>query len=76
MNHLYGDQPRNEAAWQNTMAGHVKKIKVNPLDETETEFIDLDIVMKYYLDEYRSLRRQTQLRINKLFGEMLRTNDQ
>ena len=75
MTFLYGDPPRHQPAWATTLQGHVKKIKVNPLDDTESDFIDLDIVMKYYLDEYRTLRRDNQRRINKLFGEMLRTNE-
>ena len=42
--------------WKRKVRVHVKKIKVNPLDETETDFVDVDMIMRYYLEEYRNLR--------------------
>lgn len=32
-------------------------MKVNELDEAETDFIDIDIVIGFYIDDYRSLRK-------------------
>ena len=43
--------------WKRKVRVHVKKIKVNPLDETETDFVDVDMVLKYYMEDYRALRQ-------------------
>jgi hypothetical protein len=44
--------------WKRKVRVHVKKIKVNPLDETETDFVDVDMVLRYYLEDYRTLRQK------------------
>jgi hypothetical protein len=37
---------------------NVIKRKQNPLDEHQTEYVDLDLVISYYLDEYRTIRKK------------------
>ena len=61
MNHMHGGIERDALNtvmenWKRKVRVHIKKIKVNPLDETETDFVDVDMIMRYYLEEYRNLR--------------------
>jgi len=61
MQHMHGGIERDALSvemdkWKRKVRVHVKKIKVNPLDETETDFVDVDMIMRYYLEEYRNLR--------------------
>lgn len=35
---------------------NVRQYRVNPLDEKETDFVDVDMVMRHYLEDYRNLR--------------------
>lgn len=49
------------------------------MDEHQTDFVDLDQVLSYYLDEYRTLRKGNQLKICKSFGNHereMRRNEQ
>ena len=57
MNFLYNENPRDIERWTKKIKSKVKKIKVNKFDENETEFVDIDLVMSYYMDEYKYLRR-------------------
>ena len=43
---------------------------MNPLDENETDFIDLDLVLSFYMDEFRALRKKNQKKICRLFAEV------
>lgn len=38
-------------------------MKVNELDEAETDFIDVDIVISFYIDDYKKLRKANQINI-------------
>ena len=53
MNYLYNEHPRDIEAWAKKIKAKVKKIKVNKFDEKETDFIDVDLVMNYYMEEYK-----------------------
>ena len=44
--------------WKRKIISHKYPIKVNQLDESMTDFVDIDIVMKYYLEDYRTLRKK------------------
>ena len=35
-------------------------MKINELDEAETDFIDIDLVLSFYLEDYKKLRRANQ----------------
>jgi hypothetical protein len=39
---------------------------VNKLDENETEFVDVDLVLSFYMDEFREVRKKT---INKIIKQ-------
>lgn len=53
--------------WKRKIITHKYPMRVNPLDESMTDFVDVDIVMKYYLEDYRTLRKQIQGNICKTF---------
>ena len=46
LNFLYNDRDdREPEKWDKNIKGNVKKIRVNPHDENEIEFVDLDAVI-------------------------------
>jgi len=56
MNFLYMDRLRDVEKWQKQIKNNIMKIRVNPMDEQEQEFIDVDVVLKLYVEEYKGLR--------------------
>ena len=54
---------------------NIKKIKVNALDEAETDFIDLDTVLNYYIDEFRLLKKKKMQTISKVIEKQIRANE-
>jgi len=60
---LYGDHPFDKAAWVKKVTDNKSRIKVNELDDHETDFIELDCVLNLYLENYRDLRRENQKKI-------------
>lgn len=74
MGFLYGDLPRDSEKWTKKIKSQITKVRENKLDENETDFIDVDLVLSYYLEEYRNLRRLNMQRIAKAIGETNRRN--
>ena len=60
---IYGDLAKDIEYWQKRITANLHKIKVNELDDAETEFIELDLVLDFYLEDYRKLRRANQRKI-------------
>jgi hypothetical protein len=58
MQYLYNELPRDVEKWAKRIKSRVKKIKVNKLDDNETDFIDVDLVLSYYMEEYREVRKK------------------
>ena len=53
--------------------GHVIQRKIGPMDDTLTDFVDLDQVIHYHLQEYRDVRRKNQKNICNIFNEYERS---
>lgn len=64
-NLLYGDHPKDLEAWQQQIKKNIQRMKVNELDEAETDFIDIDLVLSFYIEDYKKLRRANQENIVK-----------
>jgi len=47
---------------------------VNKLDDTETDFVDVDLILGFYLEEYRYLRRKNMGKILSNIKEFNRRN--
>jgi len=45
----------------------LRKIKTNELDDFDLEFIDIDLLMQMYIDEFKSFRKSTVKRIQKTY---------
>jgi hypothetical protein len=60
---IYGDLPQDIDYWQKRIKSNSTKIKVNDMDDADTEFIELDVVLEFYLEDYRKLRRGYQKKI-------------
>jgi len=41
----------------------MKKIKVDQMDEFQSEFIDVDLLLSLYMQQYSQVRKQQQFRI-------------
>lgn len=54
------------------MNGIIQRIRVNPLDDQETNFVDIDKVLSFYLEDYRALRKKNQQNIWKEYTKLER----
>lgn len=61
--------------WKQKITSNIKKIKVNPLEDAETEYVDLDIILNYYVDEYRTIKKDNQRALLKGVDKILRSID-
>ena len=43
--------------WANKIRRNVKKIKSSPLDDYDTEYLDIDILIQLYITEYVEAKR-------------------
>jgi len=51
--------PASESTkWTNKVKRNLKKVKQNPLDDFDTDFIDIDMLMTMYNTEFREAKRQ------------------
>ena len=48
---------------------------MNPLDDAETPFVDLDITLNYYIDEYRILKMKKQKELFKKIETVIKHNE-
>lgn len=71
---MYGDVARDSEKWQKKIKSKVKKIKMNKLDDVETDWVDVDLMFSYYLEEYRYLRRKNMGKILSNIKEFNRRN--
>lgn len=53
--YLYADRDRSTRDWALAVQEVVTKRRVDPRDDNETEFVDVDLVLGLYLQEYRKL---------------------
>lgn len=65
---------RDSEKWQKKVKSKIKKIKVNKLDDIETDFVDVDLILGFYLEEYRYLRRKNMGKILSNIKEFNRRN--
>ena len=64
---IYNENPRDVEMWNKRIKSRVIKKKVNKLDENETEFVDVDLVLSYYMEEFRELRKKVIKKIMKQY---------
>ena len=65
---------RDSEKWQKKVKSKIKKIKVNKLDDIETDFVDVDLMLSFYLEEYRYLRRKNMGKVLNTIKEFNRRN--
>jgi len=51
-------------------------MRLKPTDETETEFIDMDLLLSLYLDEYKESRGRNMKRIYEVMEECMLKNQE
>jgi len=54
----------------------MRKIKINPADEQEVDFVDVDGVLKLYMQEYFALRKKIQKNIIFEFKNFMSSTDE
>lgn len=42
---IYGDMPQDIENWTKRISSNIHKVKVNDIDDAETEFIEVDLVL-------------------------------
>jgi len=63
------------AGWEAKIQKNIMKIKVNALDDQETEFVDVDQVMSMYMEQFHKLKEKKQIDILKGVGTLIKEND-
>ena len=78
LSYLYGrtfsDKANEKGAWDSRVKANIKKEKANKLDAHETDFVDLDLMISFLIDEYRKLRRKQMDSIIKEVKNMNQMN--
>ena len=62
---MRGNMDKN---WETRIKNNVKKKRFNQNEETETEYIEFDLVLNFYIDEYKQLRSQIQRNLKNQFN--------
>ena len=60
--------------WDTRIKNNIKKQRFNQNEESDTEFIEFDLVLSFYIDEYKQLRSQIQRNIRNQFNQILKRN--
>ena len=47
---MRGNMDKN---WETRIKNNIKKKRFNQAEETETEYIEFDLVLNFYIDEYK-----------------------
>ena len=55
--------PAELSGWGVKIRRACKKIKINDMDDFDTDYIDMDQLLLMYLEEYRSNKRNTTKRV-------------
>lgn len=75
LDYLYQDGSRDKGRWTQMTRKNTRLIRQNPLDESETEFIEVDVLMAQYMEDYKRLRKDIQIRIKMAFGNTIANHD-
>ena len=76
MNFLYGEKDRDIPRWLKQVKTIIRKIKINPADEQEVDFVDVDALLKLYMQEYFALRKKIQKNIIFEFKNFMSSTDE
>jgi hypothetical protein len=55
------------STWIPKVGKLAKRIKTTALDETDVDYIDFDLLLTFYLEEYRNFRRSHYKQLQKIF---------
>lgn len=61
----FGDQDSRK--WFHKVRRNVKKIKTSPLDDFETDYIDIDILLSMYIEEFKTKKKANQKNLSREF---------
>ena len=53
--------------WFHKVRRNVKRMKTSPLDDFETDYIDVDVMMYMYLEEFKQKKKANQKTLSKEF---------
>ena len=59
--------PTDMTKWKIGVKRMIKKIKKDPSDDYDTEYVDVDVLMTMYVDWFKSFKVQQQQKLMKQF---------
>ena len=65
--YLYADRHRSAKDWILKVRERVHRKRVDPRDEAETEFVDIDVVLGLYIEEYQKVKGEIRQSIRERF---------
>lgn len=60
-------QPTDMAKWNIQVKRIIKKIKKDPSDDFDTEYVDIDALLGMYMDYFRLFKKQMQKKLTTQF---------
>ena len=62
--------------WNMHVTRIIKKLKQDPNDDYDTEYVDVDQLLSMYLEWFKIYKRTQQKNLSKQFQRVIRGNDQ
>ena len=56
--------------WFHKVRRNIKKIKTTALDDFETDYIDIDVLLGLYMEEFKNKKKSNQKNIAKTFMKL------
>jgi hypothetical protein len=69
LNFLYGDQAKDMTAWQKRIKANIFKYRENVHSEQDTDYIELDLVLQFLMEDYHKLRLKNQKKIRNALAK-------
>lgn len=67
--------PTDLTKWNLLVKRTIKKIKRDPGDEYDTEYVDVDTLLSMYIDEFRKFKKAQQKQLTKQFSRVVSNNE-
>ena len=67
--------PTETVKWANKIKTNIKKIKASPIDDFDTDFIDIDVLLNMYIHEFREAKYEIQQKLMKKWNKSIQENE-
>lgn len=62
--------------WNMTLKRHIRKIKKDPSDDYDTEYVDVDQLLGMYCEWFRNFKKANQKKLSKQFQRVISDSEQ